>query len=103
MMESNLTLPFSAELPQFFAKMREHKRENFVKLVNTWDSARELADDLYDIGYVKASERTIINWRNRTYKHVSYEAVLAVKLAHERRLLDRDIKDAKIQEIISDL
>ena len=62
-----------------------------------------LADDLYDIGYVKASERTIINWRNRTYKHVSYEAVLAVKLAHERRQLDRDIKDAKIQEIISDL
>ena len=62
-----------------------------------------LADDLYAIGYIKASERTIINWRNRTYKHVSYEAVLAVKLAHERRLLDRDIEDAKIQDIISDL
>ena len=73
-----------------------------VRLIHRMNTT-PLADDLYDIGYVKASERTIINWRNRTYKHVSYEAVLAVKLAHERRQLDRDIQDAKIQEIISDL
>lgn len=101
-MSQTMTLPYDADVPQYFAKMRNAKRERFVALVNRWDSARELADALYSIGYTKASERTCTNWRNRTFKRVSYEAVLAVKLATERRQVAlakqyaKDVRDAAL-------
>lgn len=84
-MSDTMTLPYDAEVPQFFAKMMNAKREKFIKLCQKWDSARELADDLSTIGYEQASERTCTNWRNRAFKKVPYNAVQAVKLAAEMR------------------
>ena len=87
-MSETMPLPYDAKDSQFFAKMMNVKKERFVKLCLKWDSASDLADDLYSIGY-KASERTCSNWRSRSFKKVPYNAVQAVKLAAEIKSLNQ--------------
>jgi hypothetical protein len=79
---NQMTLPYNADDPQFFAKILQSKKERFVQLCVKWDSAEDLASDLAEIGY-EVSPRTVTNWRNRSFKRVPYAAVQAVKYAIE--------------------
>ena len=94
MSETQMNLPYDANDLQFFAKMKEAKKERFVALCNQWGSARELCDDLAKLPHI-VCERKVAGWRNREFKRVPYNDVLAVKLAAEKRLLSEANRWAK--------